>query len=64
MRDIRRTYFRGKSIESGEEVEGSLLSINDKTYIYPYDYGELDDIDFGWSFIEVTDVEFFFPFDQ
>jgi len=45
--------FKGKSIEKNEYIYGSLLTINDKYYIYPHDYGDLSDIDFGYAFEEV-----------
>lgn len=49
MRDYK---FRGKT-KNGEWIYGSLLLINDKAYIREGQYGDLDDIDFGWGFEEV-----------
>lgn len=49
MRDYK---FRGKT-KNGEWAYGSLLLINDKTYIREGQYCDLDDIDFGFGFEEV-----------
>ena len=46
--------FRGKSLKTGEWVYGSLLQINDDSYIYPYKTADLDDIDFGCGFVKVS----------
>lgn len=46
--------FRGKSLKTGEWVYGSLLQINDDSYIYPYKTADLDDIDFGGGFVKVS----------
>lgn len=46
--------FRGKRIDNDEWIIGDLLQINGKSYIYPLEYGDLDDIDFGSSFVEVN----------
>ena len=45
--------FCGESIQGHEKVCGSLLMMNDKLYIYPQTYGDLDDIDFGYGFVEI-----------
>lgn len=50
MQEIK---FRGKEIETDDWIYGSLLILNDKYYIHPSNYGDLDDIDFGWGFYEV-----------
>ncbi|MBD3268538.1 hypothetical protein GF373_17860 [bacterium] len=55
LKGYNQTVFCGLSIEDRyhEKVCGSLLTINDKMYIYPQTYGDLDDIDFGYSFVEI-----------
>lgn len=45
--------FRGISKISGRFIFGSLLLINNTAYIYEYNYGDTDDIDFGNAFQEV-----------
>lgn len=50
---MREIEFRGKRIDNGEFIYGDLLQINDRTYIHPDHQGDLEDIDFGYSFIEV-----------
>lgn len=51
---MEKYKFRGKSLNTGEWVYGSLLQINGMSFIHPSETGGLDDcINFGWSFIEV-----------
>lgn len=50
MREIK---FRGISTKTGALIFGSLLLINGKAYIHTSNYGDLDDVDFGWGFEEV-----------
>ena len=51
---MEKYKFRGKSLNTGEWVYGSLLQINGMSFIHPSETGELDDcINFGWSFVEV-----------
>ena len=52
---MRKTKFRGKKIDTGEWIYGSLLVINDQYYIHSNPHGDLDDIDFGWAFHQVTE---------
>ena len=50
MREIK---YRGMSIKNKNWVYGSLLLINKKAYIYSDDNGDLEDVDFGYRFVEV-----------
>ncbi len=50
----REYLFKGKKSSNMEWKEGSLLVMNGKAFIYPYDWGDLDDIDFGFGFHEVV----------
>ena len=50
---MREISFRGKRIDNGDFITGSLLRINGKAYIYESSYGDLDDVDFGHGFTEV-----------
>lgn len=45
--------FQGKRKDNGDIIYGSLLCINDTAYIYPNTFGDIEDIDFGYGFIEV-----------
>lgn len=46
--------FRGISKETNEFIYGSLLQMNDQSYIHKNGYGDIQDIDFGYSFEEVS----------
>lgn len=50
---MRESKFRGKINKESDFIYGSLLVIGEETYIYPHDYGDLDDIDFGDAFEKV-----------
>ena len=50
---MRKIKFRGKSIEDNEWMYGSLLCMNNKYYIYPYTYDDLDDTEFRRMFKDV-----------
>lgn len=50
MREIK---FRGIQVSDGAMIHGNLLCMNDKHYIMPFDYGDLNDLDFGYCFDEV-----------
>lgn len=45
--------FQGKRKDNGDIIYGSLLCINNTAYIYPNTFGDIEDIDFGYGFIEV-----------
>lgn len=45
--------FQGKRKDNGDIIYGSLLLINGTAYIYPNTFGDIEDIDFGYGFIEV-----------
>nr|DAR95777.1 MAG TPA: hypothetical protein [Caudoviricetes sp.] len=45
--------FQGKRKDTGDIIYGSLLCINDTAYIYQETFGDIEDIDFGYGFIEV-----------
>jgi len=64
MNKIDMILFSGKSVEDGDLVLGSLLSANGKTYIYPHDWADLDDLGFGRAFVEVVDVQIVFLYDE
>lgn len=51
--DMVNITFRGKN-ERGTIIEGSLLSVNRQYYIYPNNFADFDDIDFGHAFVEVS----------
>nr|DAT21583.1 MAG TPA: hypothetical protein [Caudoviricetes sp.] len=46
--------FQGKRKDNGDIIYGSLLLINGTAYIYPNTFGDIEDIDFGYGFIEVN----------
>jgi len=50
---MNNIIFRGKRVDNGEWVYGSLLLVNNTAYIYPYNYTDLNDTDFGCVFVEV-----------
>lgn len=52
---MREIIFKGKPIDSDTFIFGSLLVMNQKYYIYPHTYGDLNDTDFGLAFIEVQE---------
>ena len=45
--------FQGNRKDNGDIIYGSLLLINGIAYIYPNTFGDIEDIDFGYGFIEV-----------
>jgi hypothetical protein len=45
--------FQGNRKDNGDIIYGSLLLINGTAYIYPNTFGDIEDIDFGYGFIEV-----------
>lgn len=51
---MRQIKFRGKRLDNGEWVYGSLLQLSDESYIYPNMYADLEDIDFGYGFQKVN----------
>lgn len=50
---MREILFRGICLGGKRIVEGSLLFMNGKHYIYEHDYGDLMDLDFGMAYDEV-----------
>ena len=48
-----RYKYRGRSIEGGEWIYGSLLKLDTDFYIHESDSGDLQDIDFGYGFTKV-----------
>lgn len=48
-----RYKYRGRSIEDGGWVYGSVLKFDTDFYIHEADYGDLHDIDFGYGFTKV-----------
>ncbi len=50
---MRTIIFRGKRLDNGEWITGSFLPINDSAYIREGEWGDLEDIDFGFGFKEV-----------
>jgi len=53
LNTLQRAKYRAKTIFRGEWVYGSVLSMNDRCYIYSSDFGDLDELDFGYGFTEV-----------
>lgn len=45
--------FQGKRKDNGDIICGSLLLINSTAYIYQDTFGDIEDIDFGYGFVEV-----------
>ena len=45
--------FQGKRKDNGDFIYGSLLLINGTAYIYQDTFGDIEDIDFGYGFVEV-----------
>lgn len=45
--------FRGKRVDNGKWVHGSLLLVNGEAYIYDSYFGDLEDTDFGYGFTRV-----------
>ena len=45
--------FQGKRKDNGDIICGSLLLINGTAYIYQDTFGDIEDIDFGYGFVEV-----------
>lgn len=51
---MREILFRGKPAGSALWLIGSPLILNGKYYIHPGSNGDMDDLDFGHAFIEVS----------
>ncbi len=45
--------FQGKRKDNGDIIYGSLLLINGTAYIYQNTFGDIEDIVFGYGFVEV-----------
>jgi uncharacterized phage protein (TIGR01671 family) len=45
--------FRGFRVDNDKPIYGDLLQINGESYIYPNEFGDLQDTDFGYSFINI-----------
>lgn len=45
--------FRGFRVDNGKIIYGDLLQVNGMLYIYPNEFVDFNDSDFGYSFIEI-----------
>lgn len=52
-----RFLYRGQKVDTGKLYYGSLIQLNDKFYILVNETGDLDDIDFGYGFVEIKNPQ-------
>lgn len=52
-----RFLYRGQKVDTDELYYGSLIQLNDKFYILVNETGDLDDIDFGYGFVEIKNPQ-------